>query len=173
MIIKTKGFILRYMKMSDLDKYYESVQDKLTKKGFMQVIKNKSEAKKELKYKISDYSRKKPFGIAFAIEINGEFAGYVELHHLNQKYFEHKGEIGYCMHPNFRGKGIMSKAVRLVTNYAFKKYKLKRMTGTCRTFNKASARVLEKAGYKLEGILKKNKYRNGRYLDDMVWAKIK
>lgn len=43
----------------------------------------------------------------------------------------------------------------------------------CRTFNKASARVLEKSGYKLEGILRKNKFKDGKYLDDMLWAKTK
>ena len=43
----------------------------------------------------------------------------------------------------------------------------------CRTFNKASARVLEKAGYIHEGTLHKNKLSNGKYLDDMIWAKWK
>jgi len=41
-----------------------------------------------------------------------------------------------------------------------KKYKLKRLEGWCRTFNKPSARVLEKSGFKLEGILRKNKCKN-------------
>jgi RimJ/RimL family protein N-acetyltransferase len=43
----------------------------------------------------------------------------------------------------------------------------------CRTFNKASARVLEKAGYKYEGTIHKNKFLNGKYVDDMIWAKWK
>ena|SRR3989344_4988192 len=95
------------------------------------------------------------------------------LCNLNQKFFEHRAGIGFCMHPLYRRRGITTKAVILVTKYAFKKYSLKRITGWCRTFNKASARVLEKAGYRLEGILRKNKFKNRRYLDDMVWAQIK
>jgi RimJ/RimL family protein N-acetyltransferase len=42
-----------------------------------------------------------------------------------------------------------------------------------RANNKASARVLEKAGYKLEGILRKNKCVDEVYLDDFVYSKIK
>lgn len=159
--------------MSDLNAYYECQQDKLTKKAFMHTINSKEEAKEELKEKIQDNFRKNPFGELFAIEINGKFAGYIELHHLNIANEEFKGEIGYCTHPDFRRKNIASKAVKLITDYAFKKYKLKRITAICRTFNKPSARVLKKAGYKLEGILRKNKFKNKEYLDDMIWAKVR
>jgi len=172
-IIKTKEFTLRHINMSDLQGYFECQKDPVTQRGFMSVPKNISEARKELNMKIADFKKKKPFGECFSIEVDGEFAGYVELTHLNKKHHEHCGEVGYCLHPNFRGKGITAKAVKLITDYAFKKYKLKRMSGWCRTFNKASARVLEKAGYKLEGILRKNKFRDGKYLDDMVWARLR
>jgi len=68
---------------------------------------------------------------------------------------------------------LATEAVKKVTSYGFKKLKLKRIYGYCRTFNKSSARVLEKAGYKLEGILRKNKYLRGKYVDDMVWGKVR
>lgn len=173
MIIKTKDFILRPIRMSDLDGYFECQQDKETKKGFMSVPKDIKEAKKELEMKVNDLNKEKPFGEAFAIEVKGEFAGYIELCHLNEEHCEHKCEISYCAHPKFRGKGITTRGVKLVTEYAFKKYNLKRISGFCRTFNKASARVLEKAGYKLEGVLRKHKFKDGKYVDDMLWAKVK
>ena len=43
-------------------------------------------------------------------------------------------------------------AHKLFVRYAFKNYNLKRLQGNVRIFNKASARMLEKSGYKLEGI---------------------
>ena len=67
----------------------------------------------------------------------------------------------------------MTKVLKKVISYAFKKYKLKRLEAWTRTFNKAVARLNEKVGFKLEGVLRKNKCKNGEYLDDMVWAKIK
>ena len=68
---------------------------------------------------------------------------------------------------------MVTESVEKITSYGFDKLKLKRISGYCRTFNKASAKVLERAGYKLEGILRKNKFVKGKYLDDMVWGKVK
>ena len=173
MKLKGKGFVLRHIKISDVKSYFESMQDKVSKKGFMKTPKNLAEAKKEIKEKISEKRKKKPTGETFVIEVNGEYAGYIEINHLNRKYHEHYGNVGYCIHPKFRGKGLAAKALKLLVNYAFKKYKLRRIEGTCRIFNKASARTLEKAGFKLEGILRKNKWKNGKYLDDMIWARVR
>ena len=55
----------------------------------------------------------------------------------------------------------------------FKKHKLKRISAMGRAKNKASARVLEKSGYKCEGILRKNKCVDGVYLDDFIYARVK
>lgn len=171
MVLKGKGFILRHINMSDAEAFLRIHKDKVARKGFMTYPKNLKETKKDLRGKISAMKKRK--GETFAIEINGEFAGYIEIHNLNKEDHKHKGSIGYCLDKRFRGRGVTTKAVKLVTEYAFKKYKLKRIEGWCRTFNKASAHVLEKAGYKLEGILRKNKFKNGKYLDDMIWAKVK
>lgn len=57
--------------------------------------------------------------------------------------------------------------------YAFKKYKLVGIEARGRTFNKGSARVLEKAGYALEGIHKKELCKKGVYLDNMYWAMVR
>lgn len=172
-ILKSKNpeFILRPIRLDDAEAYFQSMQDSFTKDGFMKVPKNINESRNEIKEKI--FATKNKTGETFTIEVNGEYAGYIELHDMNKKYHEHKAEIGYCLHPKFRGKGITSKAVKIVTDYAFKKYKLKRISGWCRTFNKASAKTLENAGFKLEGILRKNKFKEGKYLDDMVWAIVK
>ena len=137
-----------------------------------QTPKTLAEANKEIRTYLLSARRKT--GEVFAIEVNGEYAGNVSIHGLTKEgHYRHAAKIGYCTHPRYRGKGITSKAVKIVTDYAFKKYHLKRISGWCRTFNKASARVLEKAGYKLEGIMRKNKFKDGKYLDDMIWAKVR
>jgi RimJ/RimL family protein N-acetyltransferase len=171
--IKGKGFILRHAKLSDASVFFECEQDEQARKGFMHISKSVEEVKSSIRKQLNEDKKKKPFSEQFAIEVDGKTAGWIGLHDLNQKNTEHKGIIVYCLHNKFRGRGIMSRAVKLVTNYAFKKYQLKRLSGWCRTFNKASARTLEKAGYKLEGIMRKNKYKDGKYLDDMIWAVVR
>ena len=173
MILKTKQFVLRHAKLSDAGAFFECEQDERAREGFMSTPKNVNEVRRSIIEQLKEDKKKKPSSEKFAIEINGETAGWVHLHDLNQEYAEHKGIIGFCLHKKFRGHGIMSKAVSIVTDYAFKKYKLKRLIGVCRTFNKASARTMEKAGYKLEGIMRKNKFKDGKYLDDMIWAVVR
>jgi ribosomal-protein-alanine N-acetyltransferase len=171
-IIKAKGFTLRPLTMQDAKPYFESQQDKDAKKGFMSTPATLAEAKKEIRERLAAMRAKT--AETFVIEIDGSYAGFVDLHDLTEDpKHAHKAIIGYCTHPAYRGRGLTTRAVKLVTAYAFKKYHLRRLSGWCRTFNKASARVLEKAGYTLEGVMRKNKYKDGKYLDDMVWAKVR
>ncbi|MCX6750164.1 MAG: GNAT family protein [Candidatus Pacearchaeota archaeon] len=169
-IIKGKGLILRHAKLSDAKVLFEIEQDKDTQKNMMSCAKRIKEVENSLKKRILDYKKKKPSGEKFVIEVDGEVAGDISIHDLNEPNVEHRAVISYSLHPKFRGKGITTKAVRLIVNYAFRKYKLKRLSARCRTFNKASARVLEKAGFKLEGIHRKELKKNGQYLDNMYWA---
>lgn len=166
-IIKTKDFILRPITLKDAQGYLECHQDNEAQRNFMFLPKNLREAKKEIKEGLNKEN------ITWVIEVKGEFAGFIHLELNKNPKYKHSAVISYGIHQKFRGKGLATKSTKTVTDYGFNILKLKRISGICRTFNKASARVLEKAGYKLEGILRKNKFKDGKYLDDMIWAKVK
>ena len=171
MIIKTKKFTLRPIKLTDAQSYLECHKDKDAKRNFSHVPKNLNEAKKELKRNINKMKKKQ--GYTFAIEINKKFAGFVNLEINNKPMYKHSAILGIGIHKNYRKKGLGTAVIKKVTEFGFKKLKLKRIYGVCRIYNKASARMIKKAGFKLEGILRKNKYKDGKYIDDMVWAKTK
>jgi len=61
----------------------------------------------------------------------------------------------------------------LVTKFGFEKLKLKKIYGRVYIFNLASKKVLEKNDYKLEGILKKDFKKDGKFIDSYLLAKIK
>lgn len=175
-MIKGKGLVLRHVKMSDAEVLFECEQDSEAKKNFMSTPKNVGEVKVGIRKNILEYKKKWPSRENFVIEVDGEVVGSVGIRSLSGESLQKKGAIGvvsYMLHLKFRGKGLASKALKLLTDYSFKKFKLKRITGRCRSFNKASARVLEKAGYKFEGTRKKEVYKNGKYYDNMYWAKVK
>ena len=173
MILKAKGFVLRHTRMSDLKEYYETCKDKVMIKNFMSTPKNINEAREEIKKRMAEYKKKRPPGESFVIEINGKFAGGIEIIGLSYGHEKHKAKVSYFLKKEFRGKDLMVEPLKLVTKYAFKKYKLKRIEAFTRTFNKPSMKVLEQAGYKFEGILRKNKCKKGKYLDDAVYAKVR
>ena len=163
MIIKTKDFILRPEKLSDAEKIFEYLQDAESRRNLMGTPKSVAQVKREFlkRGKDSEY---------FVIEINGDASGSIGIDNIVKG---HKAIISYWLAKKYRGRGITTKAVKIATSYFFKKYKLVRISGSVRTFNIPSAKVLQKAGYKLEGILHKNKLKDGKYLDDMLWAKVR
>lgn len=81
-------------------------------------------------------------------------------------------EIGYWLAEPFWNRGITSRAVALVTEYAFREFNLHRIYAYCFTTNPASVRVLEKAGFAREGILRASAFKDGRILDQFLYAKI-
>jgi RimJ/RimL family protein N-acetyltransferase len=79
-------------------------------------------------------------------------------------------EMGYWLAEPFWGRGIMTLAVKAMTAYAISDMKLHRIFAEPYTTNPASAKVLEKAGFIREGILHANVVKNGKVLDQYLYA---
>lgn len=163
MKIKTKWFIVRSPKLKDVDELWKAYNDEGVAQGMVfpdSEKEFKSKFKKRLKNKRKDRDE-------LVIEIDGKAVGEVKLHDIIPKL---KGKTSSYLHKDYRNKGIMSEAKKVALDYWFKKYKLRRIYGHCRSYNKASARSMEKAGYKFEGVMKKNTLKNGKYYDDYLYA---
>jgi RimJ/RimL family protein N-acetyltransferase len=85
----------------------------------------------------------------------------------------HRAEIGYWLAPPYRGGGIMTDVVRAACEFAVAKWELVRITAHVFGFNQASARVLEKNGFELEGTLRKHIKKDGRLIDAKLYALVK
>ena len=79
-------------------------------------------------------------------------------------------EIGYWLGAGFWGRGISTGAVRATTAYAFDVLGLERVFAIVVTRNPASARVLEKVGYTLEGTMRRSAIKEGVVLDQFLYA---
>lgn len=84
----------------------------------------------------------------------------------------HIDEIGYWLARPYWNKGIMSEVVRAFCEYWFDQGIVIRFTAAVFSFNTASARVLEKAGFKKEGYLRQHYAKNGAFLDGILYAKL-
>ncbi|MBI1731033.1 GNAT family N-acetyltransferase [Candidatus Acetothermia bacterium] len=67
------------------------------------------------------------------------------------------------------GKGYGTDIMQTRTRYAFEQMGLHRLESECFVENKGSARCLEKSGYRQIGILKKKRWREGRWQDCILW----
>ena len=172
MILKGNGFILRRLRLSDAKELFRCQQDPEAKINFMTTPKKIGELKKDINKDIRQYylGKTKRSSDNFVIDIDGGAIGTIGIHDIT---YGHEATSSSLVSKKFRDQGIGTAAHKLLIKYAFKTYKLRRLQGNVRTFNKASARMLEKSGYKLEGILRKNKFKDGIFMDDMVWAVVR
>ena len=92
---------------------------------------------------------------------------------LRDADYRHSAEIGYWLGKPFWGQGIATAAVRVLTDYAFESLGLIRIEAHIFARNHASARVLEKAGYQREGLLRKASMKEGEALDNVLFAALK
>jgi RimJ/RimL family protein N-acetyltransferase len=102
---------------------------------------------------------------------SGEHIGNIKLGPVHP--YHKTGDIGYFIGEKWAwGKGYATEAVLLVMDFAFKKLKLRKITAGIYAPNAGSARVLEKAGFKREG-LRVKQYRRGRgHADAVMFGKL-
>ena len=110
--------------------------------------------------------------LCFAIEVDGEAVGSVGVFPKDDVYCK-SAELGYWLGEPFWRKGIMNEAVSRICEQAFSNYDIVRIFAEPFARNMGSRRVLEKAGFELEGILKKSVFKNGVIEDSLMYAKLK
>lgn len=107
----------------------------------------------------------------FAIEVEGEAAGglgYVPGTDVER----FSAEVGYWLGEVYWGRGVVSEALTLFSEHAFAELQLLRLFALPFADNAASIRVLEKAGYSLEGILRASCVKYGVPRDQALYAKV-
>jgi [ribosomal protein S5]-alanine N-acetyltransferase len=108
----------------------------------------------------------------FCIDIGGSAVGGIGIR-IGQDVHRHVAELGYWLSEDFWGHGIASEAVPAFADYCFANFELNRIYAEPFANNPPSARVLQKAGFALEGRLRKNVVKDGQVLDSLLYAKTK
>jgi RimJ/RimL family protein N-acetyltransferase len=108
----------------------------------------------------------------FAIVVNGSAVGGIGLI-LQTDIYHRSAEIGYWLGEEFWGRGIVSDAARAVSDWAFNNFDICRIYAGVLEWNPASMRVLEKAGFQFEARLRQAVTKEGRTMDDFIYAKIR
>ena len=105
----------------------------------------------------------------FAIAVEGEAVGGIGFS-LNADVERVSAEIGYWLGESYWGRGITTEALRALTAYAVREHTLTRIYAVPFQWNPASFRVLEKAGYTLEATLRRSAIKDGKVIDQRLYA---
>ena len=87
--------------------------------------------------------------------------------------YRRSAEVGYWLGEPYWGKGILTKALNVLVQYAFANFDLVRLYATVFEWNQSSARVLEKNGFKSEGRLSKSVTKDGKTIDSFLYALVR
>jgi len=110
---------------------------------------------------------------SFVIESGsgGVFCGLIEIRDIDREHSQ--GELSFWLAPDAWGRGYMSEVVGVVMNYGFETLGLNRLYAYHMLRNPATGRVLEKNGFRREGILRQRVRKWDRYEDVALWAVLK
>lgn len=169
--LRSKSFVLRPFRKGDELSLQRSISSRNVTRYTVSIPYpyTMKHAKDWVAKNISLCRKKKKTEVNFAIDIGGKVAGGIGLRYIEG----HRAELGYWLAKKHWGRGIMTQAVGLVSEYAFRQLGLRRLYATAFTSNKASARVLEKNGFKLEGLMRKLHKNKGRFVDVLLYANVR
>ncbi len=117
---------------------------------------------------LSQTRRAYEFGI-FSLQ-DGHFAGFGDIEIHRRGAYGGSGEIGYFLARDAWGRGYATETARALVNYSFNQLKLHRVTARCNALNSRSERVMQKAGMHKEGELRKERFKNGRWENELCYA---
>ena len=109
---------------------------------------------------------------AFAITVDAKVVGSIGIFRQGNIHRQ-TAELGYYIAEEYWGKGIMTEAVKQICEYVFGKSDIIRIYAEPFSYNVASCRVLEKAGFQYEGTLRSNAVKNGKVLDMKMYSLLK
>lgn len=110
-------------------------------------------------------------GFENIIKYDGKIAGIVGLLYIN--HFNKKTELGYWLAKDFQSKGLMTIACRQVIEYCFNKLDLNRIEIRCAFNNYASQGIPKRLNFKQEGVLRKEVFLNGEFVDHVLFAMLR
>jgi ribosomal-protein-alanine N-acetyltransferase len=105
----------------------------------------------------------------FAIDVAGQAVGSIALHPQSDIHRKN-AELGFWLAQPFWGQGIITQAVRQIVAYGFQAFDITRIFARPFGTNRASQRVLEKAGFALEAQFTQTLFKNGEFLDEWVYG---
>lgn len=108
----------------------------------------------------------------YAILVDKEAIGCISIQ-VQDNVYKKSAELGYFIGEPFWGRGITSKAVQQICNEAFECFDIVRIFAEVYEYNIASCKVLENAGFNLEGIKEKSIYKNEKIYNSYIYTLLK
>ena len=105
---------------------------------------------------------------AIVLKENQRFIGRIQMEDWSDE--DHRAAVGYLLGKQYWGKGYATEALRAVIAYLFEQTTVNRIDAVTWRENSASARVMEKAGMRFEGLARQRRFVKGAFRDRKSYA---
>lgn len=170
--LETERLILRKVTKEDIeDMYLYGSDEEVSKYVTWNTHETIADTKGFVEFVLNKYENKQvsPWGIEY--KENGKFIGTIDFVWWQP---DHKiAEIGYVISKDYWGKGLTTEVAKELVKFGFEEMDLVRVQARCDVENIASARVMEKAGMTLEGIIRKGIFVKGEHRDLKMYSILK
>lgn len=168
-VINTERLLLRQITHSDVNEIFFLRSDKRV----LQYLDRAPAATKEEAtiwiQKIIDLEKNNE-AVTWAITCKPELilTGTICFWNITKEHY--RSEIGYALHPDQQGKGIMQEAMTAVLDHGFKIMKLHSIEANVNPNNLSSIKLLERNNFIREAYFKENYFYNGKFYDSAIYS---
>ncbi len=174
-IIDLEEYVLREKQENDIADFFLYYSDPEVNKFILcEIPRDLEEARKELLYWRNVFYQNDGIYFAIADKKTNRLIGSIGLTSFNS--YQARIEISYDLNKEYWNRGITTKAVNAVVDYAFKNLCcgfVNRIEAFTSTDNLPSIKLLLKCGFTLEGTLRQHRYHRGRYVDVHIFSLIR
>ena len=170
-LLSTPHLILRALASSDLDDLYEYASDpEIDRYTPWDHYKNIEEAGENLSEFLEAYEKHGFWAWGIEHRADKKLIGIINI---NKPGYDRKVEVGYTIARKYWGQGLATEALQALIQYGFEKLDVARIEAVILPENKASSKVLLKAGMQFEGLLRKYQVWKGKPSDLEMYAIVK
>lgn len=169
--IQTARLLLRPYLLADRDDIFEyASQTAVTDWVRFATHVTKADTEKFLQQRLAEQQSGERIG--WAIELIAERKVIGGCGFLNIAELDKRAEFGYVINPRYWSKGFATEAALAAVPYGFAKLGLHRIEAFTFPANTGSVRVLEKCGFRREGLLREREFQKGAFRDLLLYARL-
>lgn len=150
-MMENEQFLLRDVEKadaSDMFDYYRS--ERVCEFEPIQMHKNIDETLMMIEYTFGEINKKTMIQKVIDHKASGKVIGDLQFYDIKDGV----ANVGFMLHPNFWGLGIMKEAFSMFIRFGFRGYSFRRIQALCEMQNVASAHVMQNVGFQREGVLR-------------------
>ncbi len=170
-VLNSKRLCLREITEADIPAIFAIFgNDTVTKYYNCDTLKEEKEAEEFVDWYATIFEQKRGIRWGITLKPNSKVIGTCGFNFFNPNG---RANLGYDLNEDYWGQGIITEAVKMTMSYGFRTLQINRIEADVMLENAASIKVLDKVGFKREGIMREYGYWKGKYHDLYLYSLLK